>query len=383
MELMIMGQTDEMKLLIKEATHFIHICYEELGLSEEDQLNRIEEVREEIQLTGTYTHTSFEITHGAKMAWRNSNRCIGRLLWDTLHVFDARNVHTAEHAFEQLVEHIDFATNGGKVRSAITIFPPRKNGKDSIRIWNHQLLRYAGYKHRDQVIGDSSSLEFTSLCERLGWKGKETDFDILPLVIQELGEEPQLFEIPSSIIKEVPIIHPEYDEVSRLNIRWYAVPIISDMRLEIGGIDYPMAPFNGWYMGTEIGARNLADSDRYDLLPKIAEILGLDTTSNRSLWIDKALVELNIAVLHSYQEAGVTLVDHHTAAKQFKSFEKKESKIGRSVTGNWTWLIPPLSPAATHIYHQPYNNQIVTPNYFYPPKKTFIEHIHHQTTNET
>ena len=27
------------------------------------------------------------------------------------------------------------------------------------------------------------------------------------------------------------------------------------------------APFNGWYMGTEIGARNLADADRYDLLP--------------------------------------------------------------------------------------------------------------------
>ena len=49
------------------------------------------------------------------------------------------------------------------------------------------------------------------------------------------------------------------------------------MRLEIGGIDYPMAPFNGWYMGTEIGARNLADQDRYNLLPKVAEIMELDT----------------------------------------------------------------------------------------------------------
>ena len=48
------------------------------------------------------------------------------------------------------------------------------------------------------------------------------------------------------------------------------MPAITNMRLEIGGIDYPAAPFNGWYMGTEIGARNLADADRYDLLPVIA-----------------------------------------------------------------------------------------------------------------
>ena len=40
------------------------------------------------------------------------------------------------------------------------------------------------------------------------------------------------------------------------------------MCLEIGGICYPAAPFNGWYMGTEIGARNLADTDRYDQLPR-------------------------------------------------------------------------------------------------------------------
>ena len=36
-------------------------------------------------------------------------------------------------------------------------------------------------------------------------------------------------------------------------MKWYGVPMISDMRLEIGGISYTAAPFNGWYMGTEIG----------------------------------------------------------------------------------------------------------------------------------
>jgi nitric oxide synthase oxygenase domain/subunit len=37
-------------------------------------------------------------------------------------------------------------------------------------------------------------------------------------------------------------------------------------------------------MGTEIGARNLADNDRYNLLPLIAGRLGLDPGDERSLW---------------------------------------------------------------------------------------------------
>lgn len=351
--------------ILIEAKNFIHICYDELGISNEKKSERITEISNEIDCTGTYIHKSFELTHGAKMAWRNSNRCIGRLLWNTLHVFDARDIYTADDAFEKLIEHIDFATNDGKIQSAITIFPPRKEGKDPIRIRNHQLLRYAGYESNDQIVGDSTSIELTKSCESLGWKGNNTPFDILPLVIQEYGKKPALFDIPKEIINEVPITHPQYEDVRNLHLKWYAVPIISDMILEIGGIKYPMAPFNGWYMGTEIGARNLADKDRYNVLPTMAEIMGLDTKLNRSLWIDKALVELNIAVLHSYNEAGVTLVDHHTAAKQFESFEKNEMKNGRAVTGNWTWLIPPISAATTHIYHKPYNNEIVTPNYFY------------------
>ncbi|MBS4179596.1 nitric oxide synthase oxygenase [Bacillus sp. FJAT-49731] len=365
MELILMVQSTKINNLLLEAIQFIESCYDELGISEARKLKRIQEIKNEINVTGTYVHKTFELTHGAKMAWRNSNRCIGRLLWDTLHVFDARDVLIAEDAYKKLVKHINFATNDGKIRSAITIFAPRRNGKDPIRIWNHQLLRYAGYKEDDKIIGDSTSIKLTKMCERMGWQGHKTPFDILPLVIQESGKKPQLFKIPNEIIKEVPITHPQLDGFNELGVKWYAVPIISDMRLEIGGIDYPMAPFNGWYMGTEIGARNLADQDRYNLLPKVAKIMGLDTKLNGSLWIDKALIELNIAVLHSYQKAGVTIVDHHTAAKQFKKFEENEMKNGRHITGNWAWLIPPISPATTHIYHKQYKNVTLTPNYFY------------------
>ncbi|PIC86367.1 nitric oxide synthase [Sporosarcina sp. P20a] len=365
MELMIMVLSVNRIELFQEAARFIHSCYEELGFSQEEQIRRVKEIEEEIIQTGTYTHTQPELTHGAKMAWRNSNHCIGRLLWETLEVFDERHITTAEEAFEKLKHHVEYATNDGDIRSTITVFAPRAQDKDPLRIWNHQLVRYAGYEDGSTIIGDSASIEMTKLCERLGWQGTKTPFDVLPLVIQEYGKSPRLFELPKTSVREVPISHPEIKGISELNTKWYAVPIISNMLLDIGGIEYPMAPFNGWYMGTEIGARNLADADRYNLLPSVAELMGLNTKSNRCLWIDKALVELNIAVLHSYQQEGVTLVDHHTAAKQFKSFEKKEQSVGRKVTGNWVWLIPPLSPAATHVYHKRYTNDILTPNFFY------------------
>jgi nitric-oxide synthase len=350
---------------IEEAVEFIEACYRELGKSSEEIFRRITEATDEINNTGTYAHTFEELEQGARMAWRNNNRCIGRLFWNSLTVFDERWSHTAESAFEALLNHIGFATNKGKIRPAITVFPASENGKAPMRIWNHQLIRYAGYEKEGAVIGDSTSIAFTQQCEKLGWRGKGTPFDVLPIVIQVQGEAPRFFELPEEAILEVDIAHPEIPAFSSLQAKWYAVPIISEMKLEIGGIEYAMAPFNGWYMGTEIGARNLADENRYNLLPAAAELMGLNTDSARTLWKDKALVELNIAVLESYNQAGVTIVDHHTAAKQFKSFERKEEAAGRDLTGNWAWLIPPMSPAATHIFHKRYQNDIVKPNYFY------------------
>lgn len=355
--------------LLMEAVEFLSGYCSELGKTESELNSRINEIKKEIDDKGTYTHTFDELEHGARMAWRNNNRCIGRLFWNTLTVFDERGRESAEDIFQALLGHIEFAANSGKIRPAITIFAPQQNGQDKARIWNHQLIRYAGYEQNGEIIGDSSSLEFTRECEKLGWRGEGTPYDVLPIVIETAHEKPRFFELPQKAVLEVELEHPEFPAFKELGVKWYAVPIISEMKLEIGGIHYTLAPFNGWYMGTEIGARNLADEDRYNLLPKVAEAMGLDTSSNRSLWKDKALVELNIAVLESFQAAGVTIVDHHTAAKQFKSFEKKEEAAERNVTGNWAWLIPPMSPATTHIFHKPYKNDVVKPNYFYqkPP----------------
>lgn len=50
-----------------------------------------------------------------------------------------------------------------------------------------------------------------------------------------------------------------------LGYKWYAVPAVSNMMLDIGGIEFCAAPFNGWFMGTEIG-RDLCDTVRYNVL---------------------------------------------------------------------------------------------------------------------
>lgn len=358
--------TDEGELL-RQAGDFVLQYYQENGLGSPEQ--RIEQIRREVESTGTYVHTREELTYGAKVAWRNSNRCIGRLFWRSLKVRDFRHVQSAQQVFEALAEHICWATNGGKIRSAITVFSPlHPQQLSSLQMANSQLIRYAAYATDDGIVGDPQQLAFTQRCQALGWQGKQGEYDLLPLLVYENGH-PRLFEWPEEIILEVDIVHPDYPCFAALGMRWHALPVIADMVLEIGGIYYPTAPFNGYYMLTEIAARNLADENRYNKLPLIAQQLGLDTSSLKTLWKDRALLELNKAVLYSFQQAGVTLVDHHTAAAQFMHFVSTEQREGRKVTADWAWIVPPMAAATHPPYHLHWDNSVRSPNYFYPAEK--------------
>jgi nitric-oxide synthase, bacterial len=144
----------------------------------------------------------------------------------------------------------------------------------------------------------------------------------------------------------VELAHPELPWFADLGLKWHAVPAISSMPLRIGGITYPTAPFNGWYLGTEIGSRNLVDPDRYDILELVGRRLGFDVTNARSLWKDRALVEINRAVLASFDEAGVKVADHHGESERFMAFVAKEQKSGRTPTAEWSWVVPPMSGAS-------------------------------------
>ena len=51
-----------------------------------------------------------------------------------------------------------------------------------------------------------------------------------------------------------------------MDLRWYGLPAVSGMLFDCGGLEFTAAPFNGWYMGTEIGCRDLGDIHRYNML---------------------------------------------------------------------------------------------------------------------
>jgi len=319
---------------------------------------RLRQVFAEIDATGSYVHTPAELAFGARVAWRNAARCIGRLYWNSLRVRDRRAVAEPHAVAEECVGHLREATRGGRIRSTITIFAPDRPDRPGPRIHNEQLLRYAGHRTPDGAIrGDGRYVEFTDRARALGWQPPDPPgrFDVLPLTISRGDAQPELFDVPADAVLEVPISHPEHAWFAELRLRWHAVPAISNMPLEIGGITYPAAPFNGWYVGTEVGARNLVDPDRYDLLPVLAEHLGLDTSSERTLWRDRALVEMVRAVQHSFDEAGVTMADHHSESERFLTHVEKEERAGRRCPADWTWIVPPVSGALTPVYHRYYD----------------------------
>ena len=326
--------------------------------------NRIAWIRAEIGATGTYQHTTGELTYGARVAWRNSARCIGRLYWNSLRVRDLRAVHDADRIADHCVEHLQLAGNGGKVRPVISVFPPDRPDAPGPRIYNEQLIRYAGYAQPDgTVLGDPRYAGFTNTVINRGWKppALRGAFDVLPLLIETRHDGQRLYTLPEQVVLEVPLRHPDLDWFADLGLRWHAVPAISNMRLSIGGVDYPAAPFNGWYMGTEIGARNLVDVDRYNLLEPIADQLGLDRSSEATLWRDRAAVEINRAVLHSFTADGVTITDHHTESRRFLTHLAKEERAGRRCPADWSWIVPPMSGGLTPVFHREYDTQVRGP----------------------
>jgi nitric-oxide synthase, bacterial len=353
--------------LLASAEQFIIEFHRENRIGPPD--GRIRQVRREIGTAGTYRHSRSELEYGARVAWRNSARCIGRLYWNSLRVRDRRDVSAASDVAAEAIVHLREATNGGRIRPMITVFAPDAPGRPGPRILGSQLVRYAGYSDSDGIVGDPANVELTRLALDLGWSppARPGRFDVLPLIIQQPGACPTLHDLPADAVLEVPITHPEHGWFADLGLRWYAVPVISDMYLEIGGIRYPAAPFNGWYMCTEIGSRDFGDTARYNQLPVVAMQLGLATDNERNLWKDKALTELNLAVLHSFTAAGVTITDHHTESVRFLQHLEREESHGRACPADWTWIVPPAAASATPVFHRYYQNLDQKPNFYRHP----------------
>ncbi|MEN8735004.1 MAG: nitric oxide synthase oxygenase [Lentimonas sp.] len=309
-----------------------------------------------------------DLRDDAQQAWRNSVRCIARPRWQSLELVDARSLEDPDDIFEALRTHLRLATNGGAIKSMMTLFKHWDGSENEIRIWNHQLIRYACYRARDRsLLGDPMNLKLTNIALALGWipPSERGAFDLLPLIVQAKGTL-RLYPLAREDVLEVSVQHPDQPKIQELGLKWYALPAVADMLYATPSQVYPSAPFNGHYMATEIGARNLADPSRYDQLHRIAICMGIDPNlKTNPLWKDHAMLALHEALLHSFTVAGVRLENHHQASDQFTQFCKAERKRGRKVHGDWTWLVPPMSGSANSVFHQRLEPNIVLPNFFY------------------
>ncbi len=356
----------------EEAAAFVDIFHRENGLADKQRQQRRRQVVREVLRYGFYEHLPEELAYGARVAWRNHARCIGRLLWQSLDVVDCRDHTSPDDVAARAVEHLREATGSGAIRSIISVFPPVRSGRfhDELPpyIESSQLVQYAGYATPGgRVVGDPLNVEMTRNAIALGWHPPSDvgHFDLLPLIVRDKHGRRIVYELPNSAMQEVEISHPRSTCLDLLGLRWYTVPCVSSMILTIGGLDYPCAPFNGYYMGTEIASRNLGDERRYDLLPAVAEVLGIDRDPiEEPLWKDRALTELNAAVLYSFRRDGVTIIDHHSASEQYMQFVQREEASGRSPSADWAWVVPPEAAASLRVFHLRMRDRRLVPNYY-------------------
>ncbi|KAH9147618.1 hypothetical protein AeRB84_008820 [Aphanomyces euteiches] len=353
---------------------------------------RAVEVQDTIMSTGTYFQTREELEYGVRLSWRNASRCIMRIQWKNINVIDARgsDVHakvSSDEIFTKCVEHLETTLqeqDGNRViNSLMTVFPQLMPGDTtSAKIWNSQLLRFAGYEQPDgSILGDPANVDLTKVAIHLGWTPpqRRTPFDVLPLITQGNAPDavPVMNELPQHVQVLVDIKHPEYSGIADMKLKWHAVPAISNFCLDVGGIQYPCAPFNGWYMGSEIASRNFLDIQRYNLLEPVAKAINLDTTAPRSLWQDRAAVELNAAVLYSFQEERLTIIDHHTASESFVRHHAKEMQTRGFIPADWVWIVPPVGGSTTAVFHQEMVNFIIKPTFIMPTDniRTLLEQL--------
>lgn len=360
--------------LVAKALAFVGSIADELSWSEETLRKRASDIRLEIRATGTYTHTFEELVLGAQLAWRNSAKCIGRIQWSNMVVRDRREVTQPDAMFREVLEHLESATAGGNIQIVMTVFRPRRpHERWGPRFWNQQLVRYACWEQADgSCVGDPANLALTRAILDLGWEppAERTPFDLLPLVIHVPGRPPRLYPVPPSAVLEVPIAHPTIPGIAALGLKWCAVPAISAFRLTLGGVDYTCTPFNGWFMGTEI-ARNLWE--RYGVGERVAAAMGLDTASEQTLWRDEAWLALNRAVLWSFQERRISMVDHHTASQQFLAHDLREKRLGRECPAQWSWVVPPLGGSICPVWHHEMRDFVLEPQYHYQGDPWVVE----------
>jgi nitric oxide synthase oxygenase domain/subunit len=82
------------------------------------------------------------------------------------------------------------------------------------------------------------------------------------------------------------------------------------------------------------------------------------------MWKSPIAHEIDVAVLHSFDEQGYTIVDMDTVGEQFMTHCKREQDAGRECPDQWSWiggLTGPTNPT----WHKEMRDFRVEPVYEY------------------
>eukprot|EP01051_Picozoa_sp_SAG22_P006089 SAG22_NODE_387_length_11302_cov_333.169597_2_plen_760_part_00 len=375
--------SDNAEARVEEARLFIQQFYDECkgwDASHPDVSSRFEDIRLQIAAGGDYLQTFEELEFGVRLAWRNAPRCINRIQWKNLQLLDCRMAKTPDEVFECCIDHLRAAYYGGVITSTISVFPQKPPGSRGTRIWNAQLMSFAGYAvdldgsekahlsgPEHDILGDPASLQFTEVCEALGWTPprNKSPYDLLPIVIECTGYPVAMFELPADIVTIVQITHPRHPELTSVDMRWYHIPALSDFAVDIGGVVYSCAPFNGWYMETEI-CRDLLDVQRYNFTDTIIKALDIDDDSS-SFAYDTVQLIVNQAIMSSFGRLNISIVGHDVCSQGFMKFFRNEMAVRKRCPGDWVWLVPPAGGSMSPVFHQEMLNYQLKPFYCLQP----------------
>ena len=181
--------------LAVQAESFLRQCYRELG-AEDAFPARWARVAQAIEQTGTYEHTFDELFFGARLAWRNSARCVGgcsgmAFTWK----MRARHGHGRDVRGPKASPRPSYPR--GQLRAVMTAFRPQRPGSGGPGL-EQSALRYAGYRQSEgSLLGDPANERMTAEALR-GWvpPTPKTGFDLLPLILEMPGAPPAPTRFP-------------------------------------------------------------------------------------------------------------------------------------------------------------------------------------------
>src|ERR1700722_5829417 len=189
----------------EEARAFLSVFHQESGRGRSAFSRRWGEGRRSLNKTGTYEHTEEELAFGARVAWRNHGRCIGRIYWESLEVIDCRGVTEPDAIMGRMGSHMREALGDGRIRSMISVFAPVRPNAIPAYIESGQLTQYAGYVQKDgSVVGDRQNVEFTRIAMSLGFRPPDQmgQFDLLPVLMRDRDDRRILLDLPRDFIRE-------------------------------------------------------------------------------------------------------------------------------------------------------------------------------------